>query len=188
MSTRSREVIWRGSIMRAETCQGRSRRNLERLASRFGPVFYARRAISPQRRAGAEFAAPTPRRPRTEWNSGTRRALSAPQQGAGHGQATSPPKSLSLQDRLSAFAEKARDEASILPTESECDALLKSQALGTAQITEWANSTGLQAGRRQTVGTTCPAREFEESVAFTPVALSPRWPQRLPGAGAAVVS
>ena len=56
-------------------------------------------------------------------------------------------QSISLQDRLAAFAKDARDHAAALPAGPERDDLLKRarQADTASQIDEWANSAGLQA-------------------------------------------
>ena len=53
---------------------------------------------------------------------------------------------LSLQDRLSAWADQARKQASTLPAGSERDRFLKKvrQAETAAHVDEWANSPGLQ--------------------------------------------
>jgi len=53
---------------------------------------------------------------------------------------------LSLQDRLSAWAEQVRGQANHLPPGPERDALLKKarQADTAAHLGEWANSPGLQ--------------------------------------------
>jgi hypothetical protein len=56
-------------------------------------------------------------------------------------------QTVSLHDRLSAFASRARDKAAALPTGPERDDLLKRarQAETASHIDEWANSAGLQA-------------------------------------------
>ena len=52
----------------------------------------------------------------------------------------------SLQDRLAAFAKKARDQAAALPAGAERDDLLRRarQADTASHIDDWANSSGLQ--------------------------------------------
>jgi hypothetical protein len=53
---------------------------------------------------------------------------------------------LSLQDRLSAWADQVREQASTLPAGPERDRLLKKarQADTAAHLDEWASSPGLQ--------------------------------------------
>ncbi len=52
----------------------------------------------------------------------------------------------SLQDRLAAFAHRARETASLLPPGAERDELLRKagQADSAAHLAEWASSPGLQ--------------------------------------------
>jgi hypothetical protein len=56
-------------------------------------------------------------------------------------------QTLSLQDRLTAWAKGVRDQAAVLPPGSEREALLKKarQADTAAHLEDWANSPGLQA-------------------------------------------
>jgi hypothetical protein len=52
----------------------------------------------------------------------------------------------SLQDRLTSFAEDAREKASLLPPGAEKDAMLEKarQAEAALRFDNWANSPGLQ--------------------------------------------
>jgi len=55
-------------------------------------------------------------------------------------------QTVSLQDRISSFAETARKVAALLPPGAERDVLLRKarQADTAANITDWVNSPGLQ--------------------------------------------
>ena len=55
-------------------------------------------------------------------------------------------QTVSLQDRISSFAETARKVAALLPPGAERDVLLRKarQADTAANLTDWANSPGLQ--------------------------------------------
>jgi hypothetical protein len=56
-------------------------------------------------------------------------------------------QTLSLQERLTAFAEDARNKASVLSAGMERDELLKKARVAdtASQINDWSNSSGLQA-------------------------------------------
>jgi hypothetical protein len=55
-------------------------------------------------------------------------------------------QTVSLQDRISSFAETARKVAALLPPGAERDVLLRKarQADTAANLTDWVNSPGLQ--------------------------------------------